>query len=60
MNIENSFIILISVTRNGRSQKGVLRMTDGLKTRIIEVLDGVQDADLLDLVLRLLLAECEK
>ena len=35
-------------------------MTDGLKTRIIEVLDGVQDADLLDLVLRLLLAECEK
>lgn len=35
-------------------------MTDGLKTRIIEVLGGVQDADLLDLVLRLLLAECEK
>lgn len=32
-------------------------MTDGLKTRIIEVLDGVSDADLLDLVLRLLLAE---
>ena len=35
-------------------------MTDGLKTLIIEALDGVQDADLLDLVLRLLLAECEK
>jgi hypothetical protein len=29
-----------------------------LKTHIVEVLEGVQDADLLDLVLRLLLAEC--
>lgn len=35
-------------------------MTDGLKALIIEALDGVQNADLLDLVLRLLLAECEK
>ena len=35
-------------------------MIEELKSGIIEALDGVRDADLLDLVRRLLLAECEK
>lgn len=32
-------------------------MTDGLKSLIIEALDGVRDVGLLDLVLKLLLAD---
>lgn len=47
--------------RNTRSDsKGGAQMLEELKALIIEALDGIHDVDLLDLVLRLLLAEREK